>query len=122
MEQILNSQSETFISYSHDDEKHKDWVLQLATRLRLNGVNVILDRWNLRLGSDLASFMERRLSKSQRVICVCSEKYVSKANNGKGGAGHEKQIMTSEIVNDQNSNWVMPLIKNNTIDKKYLRF
>ncbi|MDK2605146.1 hypothetical protein QO227_22585, partial [Vibrio vulnificus] len=22
-----------FISYSHDDEKHKQWVLQLSTRL-----------------------------------------------------------------------------------------
>ena len=122
MGQILNYQPETFISYSHDDEKHKDWVLQLATRLRSNGVNVILDRWNLRLGSDLASFMERGLSKSQRVICVCSEKYVSKANNGKGGAGYEKQIMTSEIVNDQNTNWVIPLIKNNATDKKIPTF
>ena len=51
-----------FISYSHDDESHKDWVLQLATRLRSNGLNVLLDRWNLKLGQDLASFMERGLS------------------------------------------------------------
>ncbi len=70
------------------------------------------------LNSALASFMERGLSKSQRVICVCSEKYVSKANNGKGGAGYEKQIMTAEIVNDQNTNWVIPLIKNNSTAKK----
>ncbi|MBU9862223.1 toll/interleukin-1 receptor domain-containing protein [Rahnella aceris] len=31
-----------FISYSHDNELHKDWVLQLATRLRSNGVEVLL--------------------------------------------------------------------------------
>ena len=43
---------EVFISYSHDNEEHKQWVLQLATRLRLNGVDIILDRWNLKLGSD----------------------------------------------------------------------
>lgn len=36
-----------FISYSHDNELHKNWVLQLATRLRSNGVDVLLDRWNL---------------------------------------------------------------------------
>ena len=65
---------EVFISYSHDNEEHKQWVLQLATRLRLNGVDIILDRWNLKLGSDLASFMERGLSKSQRIICICSNK------------------------------------------------
>lgn len=113
-----NTEPSAFISYSHDSDAHKDWVLQLATRLRSNGVNVILDRWNLKLGSDLASFMERGLSKSNRVICVCSETYVSKANNGKGGAGYEKQIMTAELVKDQNTNWVIPLIKDNSTDKK----
>ena len=34
-----------FVSYSHDGEEHSAWVLQLATRLRRNGVDVILDRW-----------------------------------------------------------------------------
>lgn len=108
-----NPEPAVFISYSHDSEEHKDWVLQLATRLRSNGVNVILDRWNIKLGSDLASFMERGLSKSSRIVSVCSSTYVKKANEGKGGTGYEKQIMTSEFINDQNHNWVIPLIKNN---------
>ena len=107
-----------FMSYSHDSEEHKEWVLQLATRLRSNGVDVLLDRWNLKLGSDLAAFMEQGLSKSQRVICVCSETYVEKANRGKGGAGYEKQIISAEYLKDQNTNWVIPLIKNNNADKK----
>ena len=107
-----------FISYSHDNELHKDWVLQLSTRLRSNGVNVILDRWNLKLGSDLASFMERGLSESNRVICICSEAYVQKANAGKGGAGYEKQIMTAELIQDQNTSWIIPLIKNNATGRK----
>lgn len=107
-----------FISYSHDNDGHKDWVLQLATRLRSNGVNVILDRWNLKLGSDLASFMERDLSKSHRVICICSDTYVKKANEGKGGSGYEKQIMTAELIKDQNKNLIIPLIKNNVSEKK----
>ena len=51
-----------FVSYSHDNEEHKEWVLQLAIRLRSNGVDIILDRWNLKLGSDLAAFMEQGLS------------------------------------------------------------
>lgn len=107
-----------FISYSHDSDEHKNWVLQLATRLRTNGVNAILDRWSLKLGSDLASFMEKGLSKSHRVICICSENFVKKANDGKGGAGYEKQIMTAELINDQNTNWVIPLIKNNPNERK----
>jgi hypothetical protein len=118
MTSSTSTEPTVFISYSHDSEDHKNWVLQLATRLRSNGVNIILDRWNLKLGSDLASFMERGLSKSQRIISICSDTYVSKANNGKGGAGYEKQIITAEFINDQNNNWVIPLIKNNTNNKK----
>lgn len=48
-----------FISYSYDGDVHSSWVLQLATRLRKDGVNVILDKWHVTLGQDLASFMER---------------------------------------------------------------
>jgi hypothetical protein len=107
-----------FMSYSHDSEEHKEWVLQLATRLRSNGVDVLLDRWNLKLGSDLPGFMEQGLSASQRVICVCSGSYVHKANGGKGGVGYEKQIMSAEYLEDQNTDWVIPLIKNNETDKK----
>ena len=49
MEQKEIFQPTVFISYSHDSDEHKNWVLQLATRLRSNGVDVILDRWNLNL-------------------------------------------------------------------------
>jgi TIR domain len=107
-----------FISYSHDNEEHRNWVLQLATRLRSNGLDIILDRWNLKLGSDLASFMERGLSKSNRVVCVCSDIYITKANDGKGGTGYEKQIMTAELLTELNANWIIPLIKNNSSSKK----
>ena len=36
----------TFISYSWDDDVHMEWVKQLATRLRADGVDVTLDRWH----------------------------------------------------------------------------
>jgi len=113
---------EVFISYSHDSEEHKDWVLQLATRLRSNGVNILLDRWSLKLGGDLAVFMERGLSQANRVVCICTNKYVEKANGGKGGTGYEKQIMTIDILKDQNTNWIIPLIKNNSLEKKVPTF
>ena len=89
-------------------------MLQLATRLRSSGVNVILDRWDLDLGQDVAAFMENGLSKSQRVLCICSEDYVDKTNKIKGGVGYEKKIITAEIMADLNRNWVVPIIRNNS--------
>ena len=102
-----------FVSYSHAGEDHSNWVLQLATRLRSNGVDIILDKWNLDLGHDVGSFIEKGLSESHRILCICSTNYVNKANNGKGGVGYEKKIMTAEIMADLNSNWVIPIIRNN---------
>jgi len=46
------------------------------------------------------------------VVCICSYIYVKKANEGKGGAGYEKQIMTVEFITDQNTDCLIPLIKN----------
>ena len=103
-----------FVSYSHDGDSHSDWVLQLSTRLRSNGVDIILDRWNLALGQDVAAFIEKGLSKSNRVLCICSENYVMKANNIKGGVGYEKKIMTAEIMANLDTDWVIPVICNNT--------
>ncbi|MYG41130.1 MAG: TIR domain-containing protein [Nitrospira sp. SB0677_bin_15] len=111
-----------FVSYSHDSEEHSNWVLQLATRLRANGVDAILDRWNLRLGQDLAAFMEEGLSNSHRVLCICSRAYVDKADEGKGGVGYEKQIITAELLADLNQDWVIPVIRDNPQTRKLPRF
>lgn len=48
-----------FISYSHDSIKHKQWVLNLATRLRNNGIDAILDQFELKPGDDIPHFMEK---------------------------------------------------------------
>ena len=48
-----------FISYSHDSQAHKDWVLGLAEYLTVNGIEVLLDQWDVGLGDDLAAFMEK---------------------------------------------------------------
>ena len=106
-----------FVSYSHDSDKHKEWVLQLATRLRSNGVDAILDRWNLRLGRDVAAFIEKGLTKSRRVLCICSDNYVAKANNKKGGVGYEKRIMAAELMANLNTDCVIPVIRNNSGDE-----
>src|ERR1043166_7750162 len=71
-----------FISYSHDSQDHKKWVLDFATRLRNAGVDAILDQWELRPGDDLPHFMERHLAAADRVLMVCTENYVKKANAG----------------------------------------
>lgn len=108
-----------FFSYSHDNEEHKAWVLALATRLEENGVAVTLDQWDLRVGDDLPFFMESGLTDADRVVLVCTESYVKKANDMlRGGVGYEKMIITAQIMADLGSNRVIPIVVNNGLQNK----
>jgi len=111
-----------FISYSHDTEVHKEWVLRLATDLRNHGVDVILDQWNLRIGDDLPFFMESGLTSSKLVICVCSDSYVQKSDESSGGAGYEKNIIVQPLLKNSNLNHIIPVIRNNESDNLTPKF
>lgn len=102
-----------FVSYSHDDQKHKEWILALSTRLVANGVNVILDQLDLNLGGDLPRFMESGLTEADRVLTVCTTPYVSKANASKGGVGYEKMILTAQLMHDVTAEKIIPIIRRN---------
>jgi len=81
-----------FVSYSHDSQEHKDWVLGLSTRLVRNGVDVILDQWDVTLGGDLPHFMETGLTAADRVLATCTPAYVLKANAGLGACAAEVEL------------------------------
>ncbi|OGR60668.1 MAG: hypothetical protein A2X36_09300 [Elusimicrobia bacterium GWA2_69_24] len=73
--------------------------MTLATELRGVGVDVILDKWDLKEGQDANSFMERMVTDSsiRKVILVCDRAYAEKADRRKGGVGTEAQIISPEI-------------------------
>ena len=99
-----------FISYSHDSPEHKRWVSELAARLRYNGIDAILDQWDLGPGDDITLFMETGLRDSDRVLVICTDTYVSKANTGEGGVGYERQIVTAQLIQNLGTNKFIPVI------------
>lgn len=107
------SNPRVFISYSHDSEEHKAWVRQLATDLRASGIDTTLDQWDLAPGQDLAAFMHKGISSADRVLLVCSDKYVSKANAGTGGVGYERLIVTSEVIAAIDTKKFVPIVRQN---------
>lgn len=100
-----------FISYSHDTPEHKKWVGELATKLMAKGVNVILDQWDLGLGDDVPKFMEKSVCDADRVLMICTETYVRKADDGKGGVGYEAMIVTGELVKDLGTAKFIPIVR-----------
>jgi hypothetical protein len=112
---MTTSPPNVFISYSHDSDLHKEWVLTLATRLVANGVNVLLDQWDLTLGSDLPRFMESGLTAADRVLAICTNQYVEKADAGMGGVGYEKMILTAQLMQNVTADRIIPVIRANTL-------
>lgn len=57
--------------------------------------------------------MEGSLSDSARVVVVCSETYVAKADAGRGGAGYETMILTAEIMTNLATDKFIPIVRQN---------
>lgn len=100
-----------FISYSHDSHSHKKWVSSISSKLVENGIDVILDQWDLSLGDDVPKFMEHSVRKADRVLMICTEQYVKKADEGQGGVGYEAMIVTGELIRDLGTSKFIPVVR-----------
>jgi TIR domain len=80
--------------------------MDLATQLVENGVDVVLDKWNLREGHDAVQFMESMVTDPDvtKVIVVSDKTYTEKADKRKGGVGTESQIISPEIYRKADQN------------------
>ena len=78
-----------FISYSWTPPDHEARVLRPTTELRDSGIDVILDKWDLKERQDSHAVMEQMVADSEikKVLLVCDKEYVTKANNRSGRVG-----------------------------------
>jgi hypothetical protein len=100
-----------FISYSWDNDDHKAWVKALATRLRGDGVESILDKWETVPGDQLPAFMERAIRTSDYVLIVCTPKYKERSEGRIGGVGYEGDIISAEIFQKGNHRKFIPILR-----------
>ena len=98
-----------FISYSWSSDA---LVLQLAQRLVSHGIDVVLDKWNLKEGQDKYIFMERCVNDPDitKVLIICDKIYAQKADGRMGGVGDETVIISSEIYGNMEQEKFIPVI------------
>jgi hypothetical protein len=109
-----------FISYSWSSDHHQQWVINLATQLRENSVDVILDKWDLKEGHDAIAFMEQMVSdvSVKKVIVILDRVYAEKADGRQGGVGTETQIITPQIYKSVDQNKFVGVISEVDADGK----
>lgn len=101
-----------FISYSWNKQKTQDDVIELATRLVHDGIDVILDKWDLKEGHDKYAFMESCVSDENinRVLIICDQAYQERADGRKGGVGDETVVISPKVYGNMKQTRFIPLI------------
>jgi hypothetical protein len=86
----------------------------LATRLRADGVDVMLDQWGLVPGDKTPKFMETAIRENSYVVIVCTPNYKLKSDQRQGGVGYEGDIMTAEVLTDKNDRKFIAVLRSGT--------
>lgn len=98
-----------FISYSWSSDTI---TIPLAERLVAHGVDVVLDKWDLKEGQDKFKFMEQCVNDPDitKVLIICDRKYAVKANSRSGGVGDETVIISGEVYGNVKQEKFIPII------------
>ncbi|KQZ56245.1 hypothetical protein ASD54_25215 [Rhizobium sp. Root149] len=109
-----------FISYSWSNQDHEAWVVKFAEELASQGIDVILDKWDLQPGHDANAFMESMVTDASvtKVILICDEVYATKSDGRAGGAGTEAQIITPKIYAQSRQDKFVAVVRERNADGK----
>jgi TIR domain len=105
------SKKTVFISYSWDNEEHKDWVAHFAVQLENDGLSVILDQFDTEFGDQLPQFMEKAISENDFTLIICTPKYKGRSDNREGGVGYEGNIINGQIFSTGNQRKFIPILR-----------
>lgn len=64
-----------FISYSHDSLEHSDRVRELSDRLRADGIDCILDQYEVSPQEGWPLWMDKQIRDADFVLMICTETY-----------------------------------------------
>lgn len=102
-----------FVSYSHDDEAHMQWVRKFVTDLRAGGGFTVLYDQDLEKGASLPRFMEQGIDNSDKVLVIGTPEYKRKASLSTG-VGFEETIIGTEYMKNIDSTKFYPILRSGT--------
>lgn len=101
-----------FISYSWSSAGHQEQVRLWAEQLVADGVDVVLDLYDLKEGHDKYAFMERMVTDPSvtHVLVICDKTYAEKADTRRAGVGTESQIISKEVYEKVDQSKFIPIV------------
>lgn len=101
-----------FISYAWGSEDYQMKVLAFATALCGDGIEVLLDKWQIAAGNDMNNFMEKSVNDPSvtNVLILLDENYAEKANKRTGGVGTETQIISQQVYASVEQTKFIPVV------------
>lgn len=108
-----DSINKVFISYSWDNnEAHKKWVKSLASLIKENGYDVMLDQFGLfRTGKNKEDEMKRAIITANKVLIILTPNYKLKAETNIGGAGFEYSVISKEMSKYITNEKFLPILR-----------
>jgi hypothetical protein len=105
-------QPKVFISYSWSSPGHQALIRQWAEQLVSDGVDVVLDIWDLKEGFDKYAFMETMVTDESvtHVLVFSDSTYAKKADDRKAGVGTESQIISREVYSKVQQSKFLPVV------------
>lgn len=101
-----------FISYSWTSPGHQERVRQWAEQLISDGVDIVLDVYDLKEGYDKYAFMERMVTDETvtHVLVFSDREYTQKADMRQAGVGTESQIISREVYEKVEQSKFIPIV------------
>jgi hypothetical protein len=112
-----------FISYSHDSVEHVKTVLELSNKLRSEGIDCVLDQYEVSPPEGWPRWMDKEIKKAKYVLMICTENYYKRVMDEEPedvgmGIKWEGHLIYQHIYNagSQNTKFIPILLSSN--DKK----
>ena len=109
---MLDRTPVVFISYCWTSKEYQQSIIDLASRMRHDGVDVKLDVWDLKEGQDKYVYMEQCVTNPQidRVLILSNRSYAEKADKRKGGVGDETTIISPKVYGNAEQQKFIPIV------------
>ena len=106
-----------FVTYSHETEEHNKRALDLASRLRADGIKCEIDAFQVSPPEGWPVWMQKRIQDSDFVISVCTEAYsqhfASDETSGQGkGVTWEGRLIQQIIYETGRNHRTIPVVFN----------